>query len=980
MKMAEGLQVESFASEPMVVQPVCIEFDDRGRLWVIQYLQYPNPAGLTRTRVDRWSRTTYDRVPPPPPKGPRGADRITILEDTDHDGRADQARDFVSGLNLATGLAFGHGGVFVLNVPYLLFYPDRDGNDVPDGDPEVCLTGFGMEDAHSVANSLTWGPDGWLYGCQGSTVTSRIRDIEFQQGVWRYHPGTRQFELFCEGGGNSWGIDFDDEGELIYSTNVGPYRNLHGVQGGYYWKSVGKHGALHNPYTFGYFDHIPHTNFTGGHVTAGGLIYNGTNLPPHFHQAYLNADLLGHGIQWHRMYPWGSTFTSSHGGYLLESPDTWFAPCDLALAPDGAIFVADWHDRRTAHPDPDADWDRSNGRIYRLARTTTRSDAIPDWRRLNTEQLAGALENPNPWWRRRALRILSERRDPASYSSLHALFSSTVHHRTSLLALWALHGAGGWRDEDARAALSHPAPSVRKWAIRLLGDRKSVSPSLEERLLERAQHEPSVRARGQLASTAARLRPEIALPILHTLIQRDLDVHDPFLPHLLWWGVEKHAVTSVKAVSELFAGRLSRPSRLASEFILERLMRRWMAEGTQACQDGATQLLENAPDPATHARLLAALDQGFDDRPAQPPGFGTGGLFNSADEVSIEASTARAPSPISPKLERLLLQLWREQPDQSVRLKLAARLGHPPALERARSLLATPGLEPSRALQLIQLLGNFGLETDAPRLHPFLFRSPENVALETLDALGRIASPSFVPQLIQAYPELSARTQSRLRTLLLSRKSWVPQALLAVEEGRLPAAHFSPESLRATALHHDESLDRRVRKIWGRVTRGTPEEKLAEMRRLNNDLNAGRGDPDRGRQHFTTRCATCHTLFAQGGSIGPDLTTANRQDRVFLLASLVDPSAAIRKEYLAQEIQLRGGSAYSGVLLEQGGMQWILGTATGERIVFPASEVQSVKESAISIMPEGTLSGLTPQDLRDLFAFLQSQPPAFSPP
>src|SRR5262249_43827946 len=157
-------------------QPVAVDFDDRGRLWVMQYLQYPNPAGLKRVRVDRYSRTVYDRVPEPPPRGPKGADRLTILTAFDKSGRATGAKDFVAGLNLATGFAFGHGGVFVLQVPYLLFYADRDGDDVPDGDPDVLLAGFGMEDAHSVANSLTWGPDGWLYGCQGSTVTARIRD------------------------------------------------------------------------------------------------------------------------------------------------------------------------------------------------------------------------------------------------------------------------------------------------------------------------------------------------------------------------------------------------------------------------------------------------------------------------------------------------------------------------------------------------------------------------------------------------------------------------------------------------------------------------------------------------------------------------------------------------------------------------------------------------------------------------------------
>ena len=197
MMVPDGFEVNLVAAEPLVRQPVCIEFDDRGRLWVVQYLQYPNPAGLKRLKVDRYSRTVYDRVPEPPPKGPKGADRITILEDIDGNGRARRAKDFVKDLNLASGIAFGHGGVFVLQVPYLLFYSDRNGDDVPDGDPEVLLTGFGMEDAHSVANSLTWGPDGWLYGCQGSTVTAHIRGIEFQQGVWRYHPLTRKFELFA---------------------------------------------------------------------------------------------------------------------------------------------------------------------------------------------------------------------------------------------------------------------------------------------------------------------------------------------------------------------------------------------------------------------------------------------------------------------------------------------------------------------------------------------------------------------------------------------------------------------------------------------------------------------------------------------------------------------------------------------------------------------------------------------------------------
>src|SRR6516225_6343530 len=144
MKVADGFEVKIVACEPEVRQPVSISFDDRGRLWVVQYLQYPTPAGLKPVQVDQYLRTVYDRMPEPPPKGPRGADRITILEDPDENGRYRKAKDFVTGLNLASGLCLGHGGVYVLQTPYLLFYPDRDGDDVPDGPPEVLLSGFGM--------------------------------------------------------------------------------------------------------------------------------------------------------------------------------------------------------------------------------------------------------------------------------------------------------------------------------------------------------------------------------------------------------------------------------------------------------------------------------------------------------------------------------------------------------------------------------------------------------------------------------------------------------------------------------------------------------------------------------------------------------------------------------------------------------------------------------------------------------------------
>ena len=168
------LSLDLVLSEPAITQPVEISFDYRGRLWVVQYNQYPYPKGLKITSVDNWLRMTYDRVPEPPPEAVKGADKISFFEDTDGDGKYEKATDAITGLNIATSVAIGRGKIWVLNPPYLLAYPDPDGDGIPNGVPVVHLKGFGMQDTHAIANSLTWGPDGWIYGAQGSTCTSNI--------------------------------------------------------------------------------------------------------------------------------------------------------------------------------------------------------------------------------------------------------------------------------------------------------------------------------------------------------------------------------------------------------------------------------------------------------------------------------------------------------------------------------------------------------------------------------------------------------------------------------------------------------------------------------------------------------------------------------------------------------------------------------------------------------------------------------------
>lgn len=955
MSVPNGFQVQLVASEPLVRQPVCIEFDNRGRLWVIQYLQYPNPAGLKRVKVDRYSRTVYDRVPEPPPKGPRGADRITILEDTDGDGRMDRSRDFIDGLNLTTGIAFGHGGVFVLNVPYLLFYPDRNRDDVPDSDPEVLLTGFGMEDAHSVANSLTWGPDGWLYGCQGSTVTANIRGIEFQQGVWRYHPLTREFELFCEGGGNSWGLDFDAVGNLFYSTNWGGFVMLHGLQGANYVKSFGKHGALHNPHAYGFFDHVPHRDFRGGHVTAGGIVYQGDSFPDSLRGKYIAADLLGHGVYWHHLEPRASSFQSAHGGELLKGNDTWFAPTDVTLGPDGAVYVADWHDARTAHPDPDAEWDRSNGRIFRIAASGTKPAVLMDFAKQSNEQLLALLDHRSQWYVRRARQELAHRREASIVPTLRERLLKEASELRAVEALWTLHVSGGFDEAFAVELLTSPHAAVRSWTIRFLGDSKGVSSEMASRLNYFAEKEPSLAVRTQVACSAARLPAHQAMPMINANIIRDVDHSDPSLPLLWWWAVERHSVSGREEVMKRFVRPSAWSSRLSRETLLPRLMRRYAAEGTNAGFECCLRLLKSAPSDAERDHLWEPMHFGLREVPR--------GDAKSARLADVS------------ELAELILASWRRSPDNLTLLSLAMSLEENEPREVVRQGIGNMKLDAGRRAALIGLLAESS-DTSANSLLISLALSlseAEPIRSAALTALARFDDERIATELLAAYQKLSAKLQSQARDLLLDRPASARLLLKAVDRGEIKAAEVPLDQIRRVAIHDNRELDALVTKHWGKLQAATREEKLAEVRRLSNDLRAGPGDAASGKAVFKKHCANCHQLFGEGTKLGPDLTTANRKDQNFLLISLVDPSSVIRKEFVSAVVQTKDGRLLTGLIFDRSNAAVTLVNAKNERQTIAESDIDEFQESPISLMPDNQYQQLKPQELRDLFRYLGSE-------
>ena len=942
MTLPDGFHAEVFASEPDVRQPVAACFDERGRMWVIEYLQYPAPAGLKPVAVDQYLRTVYDRVPEPPPHGPRGLDRIKILEDTNGDGRADKVTTFLEGLNLATGLAVGHGGVYVAQAPYLLFYPDKNKDEVPDGDPEVLLSGFGLEDAHALANSLAWGPDGWLYGAQGSTVTANIRGVGFQQGIWRFHPVTKQFELFAEGGGNTWGLDFDRQGRIFGSSNGG-FICFQMVQGGYYWKGFAKHGPLHNPRTYGYFDAIAYDGGKqGGHVTPGGIFYKADNFPAQFQNVFIGGNLLSNALYWHHLEPRGSTVKGKHGGTLIDAHDPWFRPIDVLTGPDGCVYVVDWYDRRASHLDPRDNWDKTNGRIFRIYHGNRPKVPAFDLSKLSTPQLIELRTRPNDWWPETGRRILWERRDPAGIAPLKALLAADTETRLAMIDLWALDACGGIDASEAVRLLEHPVPPVRAWAVRLLGDPGTLSSMARDALERLSQIELDPGVVSQLAASCQRWPMDDALPILARLVGRESDAADPFIPLQLWWAVEKHLRADPARVVEAFGSPAAQAQRLVNAVILERLTR---ALATDGRYDLVARLFQQAPGEVQTQKLISGLEKGLEGR-----------------------SLTEVPGDLAPTLDQLL------NSQGPALLGLGARLGSADAYSCVVQRVRDAAVPVSDRVRGVELLGQVSRPAGRAALLECL-SEPELPELKqaAVDALGVYRDVEVANAILNAYPGFAAETKARAISQLITSKDWALQLLEAMRTGKLLTKDLAPTQARQIARLGDDTLTARLNEVWGTLPGADSVGKAQRIAEVRGMMPEGdKGDTRRGHLVFQKACIGCHQLFGEGQAIGPDLTGVERGNMEFLLESLVDPSRTIRKEYQPVTIALVDGRVLNGLVVEETETALVLFDANQQKTRFAKSDIEEQKASTVSVMPEGLLDPLNDGQIRDLIRYLQS--------
>jgi len=968
---ADDLVVEQLLAEPLVAQPTHFSFDSRGRLWVSQYRQYPYPAGVKMISRDRYYRSHYDKVPPPPPHHDRGRDVVSIHEDTDGDGSYDRHKVFQDGLNMANAAVRGRGGVWVMHTPYLLFYPDGDFDDIPDGPPEVHLQGFGLEDSHSVANGLVWGMDGWLYGAQGSTTSCHVArpgidspdspGVYFQGCmVWRYHPETRRFEIFAEGGGNNFGLEVDSGGRLFTGNNGGQTRGWHYLQGGLHLMqgtTPEKYGPPRNPFAFGELPKMTSEQEIP-RFTHFATVVESTAMPPAYQGSLFSVEPL-------------HNFVIADIGKVLTSDDFAFRPVYIGNAPDGSVLIADFYEHYIAHGQHyQSQIDPTTGRIYRLRGKGRKLENDINLYVNTTDELIELLGHPNRWHRHTAVRLLGERKDPQAAERLRSLVAGG-RGLVPRNALWALYQGFGLDGDSALAGLRHDDPLVRYWTVRLVcddigfayprtalglasslgelpGGPTRVADAVFVRMLRQAGVEANAEVRSQLAASARRLPTDQALSLLRELLKHDKDVDDPYLPLLCWWVIEAHLDRERDAVIDFFRNSDVRRRPMVVDHLLSRLMRALALKGKNRDLHDCAELLEivrSGDDPSSKQldQLLGGFELAF-------AGRSVGGLPDA--------------------LAKALLESGRSS------LSLRVRLGDASAIAKGITLLQNEDGELSQRVAIARVLGEVVAEPARSALTE-LAASADDLSLQraAMTALIHFDDLSIGHRMLDCYDSSSDASKPAWFDLMLSRPAWTQLLVDALNDGTIDSKKIPEDVVDQLRQHPDTGLARAARQVFGtghRPLRNQVQESIAALRQT---LADGTGNPYAGEQIFMERCAACHKLFHKGGNVGPDLTPYQRGSLDTLLTSIIQPSAEIREGFENTLVMTTDGRILTGFVIDRDTRVVTLRVKSGEDVRVQREDVESITPAGRSLMPDGLLEGLTNQQLRNFFAYLRiSQP------
>lgn len=969
MTVPPGFTVELVAAEPDVVNPVAMTFDERGRIWITESFEYPRKEA-----------------------GP-GRDRVKILEDVDGDGTAEKVSIFAEGLNIPSGIAVGAGGVWVANAPDILFYPDADRDGRADGPPEQVLTGFGRDDTHELPNSLTWGPDGWLYGLNGVFNASHVRygkdnaylkpaEKEKHPGwkitcaMFRIHPRSREFQVFCEGTSNPWGIAFNDNGDAFISACVIDHL-WHLVETGYYHRQ----GGPYPPHTWKLESIVDYKHQMAAY--CGITWFDSDAYPEQYRKKLYMGNIHGGCINVDGLVRNGATYKGVKHDDFLTANDVWFMPVVQKVGPDGCLYILDWYDRYHCYQDANADpkgVDRGKGRLYRVRYKETPRAPKFDLAQETDDQLIERLASPNIFYREQAQRLLAERLAAKSNDStsdkLRALALDAKQPRADRLqALWTIVAAGPPDNSFHNELLKAEDPTFRAWSTRVTGDDAENLPAATKRLIAAAA-DPSADVRLQAAIAAAKRLGHDAVALLFAVI--DQSSGDGVTGPVVWQNLKPLLVTGgAQIVDQLSVISEDRYARLG---ILSRYLAWSLSRGADGARDAGKLALaidgKNAGS-TTYAPTFFAFD-------------------TIARAVCDNQLDAAAETTLREQLEPRLAKALSVKNDNllGTALELLSRWRHPDAIaavrrialdergdEKLRSFFGPKSIADTRtaAAQWWISSRDSDVLNHATRMLSPDGGLPVDDRRKLFDALAGYDDSKVGTLVLAVYEQLEDELKPSAIELLSSRTEWSRELLDATQAGKVSKDTVTVNQVRKLLKLGDKELTSRVEATWGklRVDRNPQREQVvAKMRDL---VRNGHGDPVAGQAVFGRLCGQCHKIHGQGQDVGPDITVNGRSNFEQLLSNVFDPSLVIGAAYQPRIVSTGDGRVLTGLLVEDGPQRVVLKLQGGKLETIPRSNVDEIETSKLSLMPEGVETQYKPQEIVDLFAFLKLDRPPQDP-
>jgi putative membrane-bound dehydrogenase-like protein len=940
IQVPAGFQVTLFAGEPDLRRPIAFDFDDRGRLWVVENYSHP----VLDEKVTR--------------------DRVLILEDSNQDGRFDRRTIFWDQGRYLTAIAVGHGGVWLGNTPDLTFIPDADQDGTPDGDAITILDGFQNEGSNNNnLNNFHWGPDGWLYGAIGINPRSLVgkpgtpdeQRTVITRGLWRMHPVSHAFEVVATGMVNPWGADFNDVGDH-FTVNTVTAHLWHIVPGAHCERRAGEYD---NPYAYARIqainDHLhwgggawhssrqttdSHSVAGGGHAHCGAMIYYGDNWPDQYRGTLLTNNLHGNRVNNDLLVPRQSSYIGNHGKDVLFANDPWFRGLSIKYGPDGGVFISDWHDFGECH-DSDGSH-RTTGRIYKV------TYGIPERRSVNLRaetsvQLAELHQHRNEWIVRHARRILHERAVrgddmPQARKRLWRQLQAGSDHLAQLRALWTLSLVGDLQEPDIMEILEHPNEHLRRWAVRLLVDRQAPGMAAIAAMARRARIEESPKVRLALGVALRRIDLDQRWELAEALVSHGEDARDTFIPLIVWYAIEP-----------LVQKDLPRSLQLAVQsqipLIRQFIARRAVDTKTPPLQTVVSAVLE-----------VDSMDLQFD-------------LLRGILETLDGQSDITPPPAWAPLYKSL--SSTADSSDRSVAIRLATIFGDKQAIGELRDSLAQTNLPRKRRSDAFQALLKLKEGLPVELLHQLASQDME-LRSEALQALVLQNNDATATRLLEDYPGLGEADRQHVISVLATRQDFSRQLVKGIQAGQIDRDDVSAFALQQLRSFSDEALAKEIAVVWPADSKASKksDEIARYLSRMNRKYLAS-GDARAGRTVFNKTCAKCHTLFGEGGTIGPDLTGSGRQKIDYVVTNLVDPSANVDAAYRLTTVITNQGRLYSGFVVQHDDSTVVLRTPE-TRVRLEMKNVDELVTSEKSMMPEGMLRTFSDEQVRDLLLYLSS--------